>query len=224
MTDAPPDVRLRATELQMRRALGLDQEPTLRGPTAQASGPSAGPPQRRHFVRDGEVPVTIIHRHSGHDVAHDLDEARQALAAQTAAHEEAERALANARSTIRDLETKLGHERLAKEEATQRAYAEKRRIEEALATAQEELATERAQRARAERERHEATVARETAEKQLRQMTVVRPADDSLALSIANPAIRRRRGRPPKAASDQPFSDDADVVEWWVPGWQERYR
>ena len=26
MTDAPADVRLRATELQMRRALGLDQE------------------------------------------------------------------------------------------------------------------------------------------------------------------------------------------------------
>ena len=224
MTDAPADVRLRATELQMRRALGLGGD-TPRQPTPSPNSPNGVQSRRRHFVRDGEVPVTVIHRHDGHDIAHELDEARQALAAQTAAHEEAKRALADARTTIRDLETKLGHERPAKDEATQRNGAERRRMEEALATAQEELA---AVRAHAERECDEATVAREAAEKRFRQMTVAKPAKDATAapsLSTVNPAPGRRRGRPPKdCPREQLGSDDSGVVEWWVPGWQEKYR
>ena len=224
MTDNPSDARLRATELQMRRALGLDREAPSRTSTAHTPSLPSGPHQRRHFVRDGEVPVTVIHRHNGHDIAGELDEARQALAAQTAAHEEAARALTDARNAIHDLETKLGHERLANNEMTERIDSEKRRIEEALAAAQEELAIERAQRARAERERDEATVARETAEMRLRQLTAAKPVEDDPLATFLSTATPRRRGRPSKIAQQQSASDDSGVVEWWLPGWQEKYR
>ena len=142
MTDNPSDARLSATELQMRRALGLDRETSRLSQPTHSPNPSNGPHQRRHFARDGDVPVTIVHSDSGSRLQQ-LDAARQALRQQTAAREEAERLLADARNTIHDLETKLGHERLAKDEVTQRIDAERRQIEEALAAAQEELATER---------------------------------------------------------------------------------
>ena len=161
MTDNPSDVRLRSAELQMRRALGLDRETPLVSQPTHLSNPSNGLHQRRQFVRDGDVPVTIVHGDSGSRLQQ-LDAARQALRQQTAAREEAERLLAEARNTIHDLETKLGHERLAKDEVTQQADAERQKVEEALIVVQEELAAERALRARAERERDEAAVARQT--------------------------------------------------------------
>jgi hypothetical protein len=34
---------------------------------------------------------------------------------------------------------------------------------------------------------------------------------------------QRRRGRPPKVAREV-APDDSDIVEWWSPGWQEKYR
>ena len=67
MTDTlSDDERLRATEAQMRRALGLHNtsqpQAVTRPSTATAS---TSHPQRRRFVRDGEVPVSVIHRDQG---------------------------------------------------------------------------------------------------------------------------------------------------------------
>jgi hypothetical protein len=149
----------------MRRALGIDQETPVSHPTHSPT-PSNGPHPLRHFARDGDVPVTMVHSDGGSRLQQ-LDAARQALRLQIVAREEAERLLADARTTIHDLETKLGHERLARDEVIQRVNAERLRIEEALTAVQEELATERAMRARAERERDEAVVAAQTAEQRL---------------------------------------------------------
>ena len=203
----------------MRRALGLNREtPPVSHPT-YSPGPSNGPHQRRHFVRDGDVPVTLVHGDSGSRLQQ-LDAARQSLRQQTAAREEAERLLAEARNNIHDLETKLGHERLANDEVAQRTSAEKRQIEEALTAVQEELATERAIRARAERERDEAFVAAQTAEQRLRQTTAVKAAPPP---PLPEDQPRRRRGRPPKVVREV-APDDSVIVEWWLPGWQEKYR
>jgi hypothetical protein len=218
MTDNPSDARLSATELQMRRALGLDQETSRISQPTHSPNPSNGQHQRRQFARDGDVPVTMIHSDSGSRLQQ-LDAARQSLQQQTAAREEAERLLADARNTIRDLETKLGHERLARDEVAQRINAERLQIEEALTAAQEELAGERALRARAERERDEAFVATQTAEQRL-QTTAVKA---SAPPPLPDDQPRRRRGRPPKVVREV-APDDSDIVEWWSPGWQENYR
>jgi hypothetical protein len=223
MTDNPSDVRLHATEMQMRRALGLDRETPLVFQPPHPPNPSNGLHQRRHFVRDGEVPVSVVHSDGGSRLQQ-LDAARQALRQQTAAREEAERALADARNTIHDLETKLGHERLAKDEVAQRADAERQKFEEELTVVQEELSAERALRARAERERDEAAVARDTAEQRLRQRTAVKAALPPSAPLPTDHQPPRRRGRPPKVARQRVASDDSEIVEWWLPGWQEKYR
>jgi chromosome segregation ATPase len=223
MTDDPSDARLSATELQMRRALGLDRETSHASQATHSSNPSNGPHQRRQFARDGDVPVTIVHSDSGSRLQQ-LDTARQALRQQTAAREEAERLLADARNTIHDLETKLGHEQLAKDELTRRIDAEKREIEEALASTQEELAAERARCAAAERERDEAVVATQTAQQRLRQRTVVKAALPPPATFPSDHQPPRRRGRPPKVARQEVGSDDSEIVKWWSPGWKEKYR
>ena len=223
MTDNPSDVRLHATEIQMRRALGLDRETPLVFQPMHSPNPSNGLHQRRQFARDGDVPVTIVHSDSGSRLQQ-LDAARQALRQQTAAREEAERLLAEARNTIHDLETKLGHERLAKDEVTQRADAERQKVEEALTGVQEELAAERALRARAERERDEAAIARQTAEQRLRQRTAFKVALPPPAPLPTDQQPPRRRGRPPKVAWQDVAPDDSEIVEWWSPGWQEKYR
>ena len=206
----------------MRRALGLDREtPPVSHPTYSPS-PSNGPHQRRHFVRDGDVPVTLVHGDNGSRLQQ-FDAARQALRQLTAAREEAERLLADARDTIHDLETKLGHERLARDEVRQRINAERLQIEEALTAVQEELVTERAMRARAERERDEAAVATQTAEQRPRQRTAIKAALPPPA-PLPSDQPPRRRGRPPKVTRQDVASDDSEIVEWWSPGWKERYR
>ena len=160
----------------------------------------------------------MVHSDSGSRLQQ-LDVTRQALRQQTTAREEAERLLVDARNTIHDLETKLGHERLARDEVMKRINAERLQIEEALTAVQEELVTERAVRARAERERDEAAVATQTAEQRLRQ-TVVKAASPA---PLPEDQPRRRRGRPPKVVREV-VPDDSDIVVWWSPGWQEKYR
>jgi hypothetical protein len=202
----------------MRRALGLDRETSPVAHPTHSPNPSNGPHhQRRHFARDGDVPVTMVHSDSGSRFQQ-LDAARQALRQQTAAREEAERLLVDARNTIHDLETKLGHERLARDEVTQRTNAEQLQVEEALTAAQEELVTERAMRARAERERDEAVVATQTAEQRLRQRTAVKAGEPPPAPFPSDHQPPRRRGRRPKVARQEVASDDSEIVEWWSPG------
>ena len=207
----------------MRRALGLDGETSHVSQATHSSNPSNGPHQRRHFARDGDVPVTMVHSDSGSRFQQ-LDAARVALRQQTAAREEAERLLADARNTIHDLETKLGHERLARDEIMQRVNEDGLQFEETLTAAQEELAAERARRAAAERERDEAVVATQTAEQRLRQRTVVKAALPPPATFPSDHQPPRRRGRPPEIARQDDSSDDSEIVEWWSPGWKEKYR
>jgi hypothetical protein len=151
MTDSSSDdARLRATETQMRHALGL------RGGSSSRTSISGLQPQRRRFVRDGEVPVTVLrrdHQPAGEHGANQLDAARQAVQSEAAARERAERSLADAQVMIRDLQTKLAHEGLAKDEAleaAQRAETEKRVAVQALQTAEAELVAERLARRTAE--------------------------------------------------------------------------
>ena len=152
MTDFPTDdARLDKTEAQMRRALGLTGDTSVRSTPHQSTiGGNGSHPQRRQFVRDGDVPVTIIHHQSGGESASQLDAARQAIRTQAAAREHAERLLEQAQATIRNLETKLCHERLGNDEAIERATTERRTVEQALETARTELSAEKTGRERAD--------------------------------------------------------------------------
>jgi hypothetical protein len=134
----------------MRHALGLRGSTPTRSKADDPSTSTGGsqPPKRR-FVRDGEVPVTVIRRDyqpDGEPGTNQLDAARQAIRAEAMARERAERSLEEAQVTIRDLQTKLAHERLAKDEAlegTQRAATEKEADRQTLLTVQAELVAER---------------------------------------------------------------------------------
>jgi hypothetical protein len=225
------DSRLRAAEEQMRRALGLrDSAPASQAPPAARPIQNPNGVQRPHrrFVRDGEVPVEVVH-HEGAG-SNQLEAARQAVRTLTTAREQAERQLAEAQAIIRDLQTKLAHERMARDEAVQRAAVEGDDTEKALQLARADLDAERAAR-RATEERLAAALQRcAAAERRAEELT--RPA---LALETAEldaerenveaPARTekpaRRRGRPPKAKAPEP---DPEFVEWWKPGWQEQFR
>jgi hypothetical protein len=196
MTDTPPDdARAGAAEAQMRRALGLHgQTQTRPAPSHSTTTTNGLHPQRRRFVQDGEVPVTVIHRdHRSDDVSggNQLDAARQAIRTQAAARERAERLLAEAQAAIRDLQTKLAHERLAKDEAIQRADAEKQASEQALQATRMELMAERLARQNAEAIGRAAVEASE----------VVALANQDAA---AVPTVRRPVGRPRKTAAAKP--------------------
>jgi hypothetical protein len=155
------DVRLSATEAQMRRALGL-QDGSPRSKREYQPTPTIAtrrPP--RHFVRDGEVPVAFVHRDYRRDdpSGSNLDTTRQALTARTTAKKHAEQTQA----TIRDLQTQLAYERLAKDEALEaarRAAGETRAAQQNLRAVQDELLNERLARQNAEQEREEVIAAR----------------------------------------------------------------
>lgn len=193
---APDDARLRATELQMRRALGLqDASPSPPKPTPPVVASDGSHAQRRRFMRDGEVPVTMIHRDHRNgetSASNQLDAARQALRAASTAREHAERQLEDVQATLRGLQTQLAHERLARDEAlqaVQRVAAEKAMIEQVVQGLHAELATERDAR------RHAETRCQELA------VTVCVAEADSLAASEpeAMVAVQPRPVRKPVA-------------------------
>jgi hypothetical protein len=177
MTDSPQDdARLRATEAQMRDALGLRGNTAPRStsdhPMISTSGPQ---PPRRRFVRDGEVPVTVIrrdHQPDGQPGYKQLEAARQSIRSETMARQRAERSLEEAQITIRDLQTKLAHERLAKTEAleaAQRAKTDEQAVQQTLQLVQAELMAERLAHRNAEDALAEAQEGRHEAEGKLRQ-------------------------------------------------------
>jgi hypothetical protein len=240
----PDDVRLRATEAQMRQALGLHGDTSPRpSPDHAPASSNASHPQRRRFVRDGEVPVTMVHhRQDDGSGGNQLEAARQALRAQTAAKEHAERLLGEAQNAIRDLQTKLAHERLAKDEAIQtarRVETERQAIQQALQISQEELAAERLARQQTEDALAGALDGRRVAEQRLSDATAGRTArrpskpwlsriaatetpgatSDDAARAETHVKPARRRGRPAKADSQE-----SEIVEWWKPGWQKKFR
>ena len=77
------DARLRATEAQMRRALGLAASTQARSaPIHTTSATYGSHRQRRRFVRDGDVPVLFIRRNRQPDRetgTNKRDAARQAM-------------------------------------------------------------------------------------------------------------------------------------------------
>ena len=129
MSDPPTDeLRLRVAEGQMRRALGLREDASSAAKSTPLAAPGTPHPYRRRFVRDGEVPVTLIHHdHDDGSGVNKVAAARQALQEQVAARERAEHLLQEARATIQTLETKLAHERIGKDEALRRLEDELRR-------------------------------------------------------------------------------------------------
>jgi hypothetical protein len=159
-------------EAKMRRALGIYRTnpvpiPHDRPPSPPPSATYTSPAfARRRFVRDGEVPVTVLNReHShGHDVsnqpfsvagwANRIAIAEANFHAERQARGQAERFLAEAQSTIHDLQTKLGHECLARDEAQaayDRAKADYDAAQEALAAVKAELLEEQQARRKVER-------------------------------------------------------------------------
>jgi hypothetical protein len=229
MTDSlSDDERLSAAEAQMRRALGLrNTSQTQAIPSPATPMASASHPQRRRFVRDGEVPVTVIHRDQGDaSGTNALEAARQALREQVAAREHAEHMLQVAQAMIHDLQTKLAHERLARDEAVERVDGEKQVVEQALQSVREELAAERDFRRSAVQERDDAIAARQETEERLREVLAAKYAPPASSVPADDPAggsdkvkQTRRRGRPAK--SDQ---SETEFVEWWKPGWRDRIR
>jgi hypothetical protein len=209
----------RATEDQMRRSLGLRQGSSS---PARFSNSETHHHKRHQFVRDGDVQVEVLHGHDGGRV-NQLDATRQALQAQIAGRDEAERLLTEARHTIHDLQTKLGHERLARDEAVQRVEAAKAEVEQELVEAREDLEAERLLRLATAKERDQAILGRQAAEDRLRQAKEMRKTvGQPNTVPTAEPLLAtqpRRRGRPPKVNRD-----DSEVVEWWTPGWKDRYR
>ena len=196
MDETLDDVRLRAAEAQMRHALGLDGQ--TQAPRAEEQPPPSGPgPDRltlhrplRRFVKDGEVPVTLVRRTHPSEAAssaapaaaNQLEAARQTIRSQAVATERAERALNEALATVRDLRTKLAHERMAKDEAFQtvrRLEAERDAGATAMQALRMEVATERVGREKLGQELRHAQEAR-------------RVAQDATQLP------RRPRGRPRK--------------------------
>ena len=203
----------------MRRALGLQSDgPPQPTPTAPSPSPAMGlHPQRRRFVRDGEVLVQHKeHSATGETGTNQLAAARQALREQIAAREDAERALADAQTAVRDLQTKLAHERLARDEAVNRAEAARQAAEQSLQAVREELESERARRLQTE---ERAAASTERQDQTPRQAELLEPVP-----------MPRRRGRPPKVRQPEPVAEPAgsdeqsEFVEWWVPGWQDRFR
>jgi hypothetical protein len=153
MTDRPQDdARLRTAETQMRHALGL------RGDAPTRSSASGSQAKGRRFVRDGEVPVTVlrgVHQPDGEHGANQLDAARQAIRSEATAKERAERLLAEAQAMIGDLRTKLTHERLAKAEALEtvrRQAADEQTVRQILLAVREELVAECRDRQKTQRE------------------------------------------------------------------------
>ncbi len=236
MDDSPPDdSRLRDAEAQMRRALGLDGHSA---PAAERSQPASQPgdhfPHRRKFVRDGEVPVTVIRPSSG-EGKDQLEAARIAMRSLAAAKERAERLLAEAQTTVTHLQTKLGHERLARDEATARVEADRNSIEQILQSVRAELAAERSARERAEQALRDAQAGISTLTEKLHRTRQVaekaeadaapRPAPQAAPAPVANDhnenveKVRRPVGRPRKEPVDKAAKParkpSQKPVKWW---------
>jgi len=175
----------------MRHALGL------RGSTPPRSSTSGSQPQRHRFVRDGEVPVTVLrrdHQPDGEHGANKLDAARQAIRSEATAKERAERLLEEAQAMIRDLQTKLGHERLTKAEALEiirRLETGTQAAVKAQEAAEAELAAERLARRNAVDALAEALEAHQEAERRHRDAMTARYRSQAVqAIDVAQGGSR----------------------------------
>ena len=225
MTDISNDeTRLRATETQMRRALGLEstsRQPAVAAPTSASVGPHR--PTRR-FVRDGEVAVSVIH-HDAAVATKQLEVARQTIQSQTAAREQAERRLTEAQEAIRALQTQLAHARLARDEAFRRPDGGTGRQSARGASFRQAAVVRRrlpAARRRLQRPggKKEEPTGRSWKLVPAQAAWRVSPKRER-GMRAEPPAPTRRRGRPRKVIEPEP---ESDFVEWWKPGWKGQFR
>jgi hypothetical protein len=221
-------------ESQMRKALGLlgegqrhRSEPERLEQPHRMGDRFNGVLHRRRFVQDGDIPVTVLRRDPGHDVAAHrgvapaasptssrLQRTEAALAAETAARERAERSLAETQALAHDLQTKIGHGELAKNEAFEalrrerevvtqlragtRAFEE--RLQEALSLRHvAEQAAESYEHQLAD-ERH----ARKAAEKALKASEAARETAEQLVRALSEEGPTARRNEPPRRPRSEP--------------------
>jgi membrane protein involved in colicin uptake len=183
---------------------------------------------RRRFVQDGDIPVTVLRRESGHDavaprtpsptnapVNNRLQRVETMLSTETAAREKAERALAETQSIVRDLQTKIGHAELARTEAVETLRREREVIAQLrfdVAQAQEHArqatvdahATEQAQQ-----QAHRSVLNQLEAESQARKH-----AEGALARSEA---ARERAEATVTSLAQQPALAQQASLEWTPP-------
>ena len=230
----------------MRRALGLhNASPTQDRPVPPPASPGASSPQRRRFVRDGEVPVSVIRRDQDDGAnTNKLDATRQALREQIEARERrniCSRRLRRRSTTSRPNWPMSGSPGMrrssvwtARSRLSNRPSRGRRRNWRSSGTG----------RQKAEQERDDAIAARQEAEERIQEMLATldaqkasqappRPTHDpqttrrqGKSMPTTEPSAGgdkvkqpRRRGRPAK--SDQ---SEAEIVEWWKPGWQKQFR
>ncbi len=201
---APPD----QDEARMRKALGLTDKRSQSEarPNSQAfkqSPASRGgsDAQKRRFVRDGEVKVTMVTGTRGGEpvqqrrtfnpgnpgVNEQAEASQSALRGEKSAREVAERALREAQATIQDLRIKLGHVALARDEAIEtarRAEAARSAFAQELQAVQTRLSIEVSARARAER-----------AAQSLPPLPEALPPPEIIARAVPEAAPAKRRGR-----------------------------
>jgi hypothetical protein len=229
----PNDAQFDDAESQMRRALGLLGEPPRHRTEPERSeslhrsperfGGNSGTTHRRRFVQDGDIPVTVLRRESGHDLAlqrtpsptnapvnNRLQRVEAMLATETAARERAERALAESQSVVRDLQTKIGHAELARTEAVETLRREREatvqlrqdamQVQEQLReAAAESQAADQARKTAVERLAAEQQ-ARQRAEKTLSQLEAARLEADrerAEAIVVTAPQIEAVEWTPP---------------------------
>ncbi len=135
MLDEPDEAEVsdEVTEARIRRSLGLMTSPTQQPNYATTKNPApgsahangGGPIQRRRFVRDGEVPVVILHPKSEAEnrTATALADMTRLRDSERAARLRAEQALNEAQATIQMLRTRIAHAEIAKAEITQTEVA-----------------------------------------------------------------------------------------------------
>jgi hypothetical protein len=192
------------TEARIRRSLGLMSSPTpannhsnTNGQTHGSGGGNLGGAiQRRRFVRDGEVPVTILHPKSDAENRHAaaLADMTRQRDAERAARLRAEQSLHDAQVMIQTLQTRIAHAEIAKSEIAQAetAFAEVARLEPAPAPAAIPVPT----------------LAAADVEPEVLPVTSAQPVE-------AHPApprqTRSRRAKPPVAAE----AEEPTPVKWW---------
>ncbi|MDD2878253.1 MAG: hypothetical protein PHT60_08710 [Acidiphilium sp.] len=179
------------TEARIRRSLGLSatvaphNNSGNHSNTTHGSGGSSLP--RRRFVRDGEVPVVVLHPKSESENRHaaalaDLTRQRDL---ERAARSRAEHALQEALGTIQTLQTRLAHADLARTERAAPVFVKPAIAEPAIA---EPAVTEPA---------------------------IAEPAAPSTALVADAPPPHRRRRAKPVATVATAEEAEPTPIKWW---------
>ncbi len=195
----------------MRRALGMQGARPVAHPTQHSpnSGhaPHSGQPDRRvrRFVRDGEVPVVMLHRKEGEQPETGRIEAAEArFRAEHTLREQAERALHEAQATLQSLKTKLVHAEMAHAEA---------------------LAGERRAREAAEEALRESLSAQENARQESARQLHARQeyAREAVERGDGPPGARLGQKRVPRIPRGKRIvpGREPQPVRWWPRGWQE---